>query len=439
MKSCKVAFTSTPTSRTHHWELGKRPPRDRCLSRDPDPFKPLPRHGLRVPAQRRHGRALLQPDGHLNFLVQNNFGASLGGPSSTPERPSSSSTTKAATTEHEVDIGAHLLIDLATLRTLAGQPAFPAIVNTFSLYLRASQWKEAIDELNAHQRARDARASHDALWANVSRLIGQNKIRYVPIPATGDAPAASEGNEDVMLQLDAVALAHGLGKPLLADDRVLQVLMFQGDSGSTCRAFDTSKVLLAMAKAGVLTRSEAAGDIHRLIKWRYRFIVPSSDILLHTALECIDNLPGDALIDIAAYLHDCLRDPGLHYGPEPFEPPLPMAARLVTAWSEMIASLLARIWSDAQFSDEIAARLTQWIGEELVPSCPTGMSNHPMGLNIVQAEIQSLLGMAEVQCAAVPDARRANLCLRILADTFGMDEDMFLTTTVEAIHVIART
>ena len=76
-----------------------------------------------------------------------------------------------------------------------------------------------------------------------------------------------------------------------------------------------------MQKSGEYGASSAARDLRQLINWRYRFLVPSADILFAWAEESAENLPGPGLLDAAFYLHDSLRDPGLHCSPEQSEPP----------------------------------------------------------------------------------------------------------------------
>jgi len=57
------------------------------------------------------------------------------------------------------------------------------------------------------------------------------------------------------------------------------------------------------------------------------------------------NPPGEALQDIAEYLHDCMRDTGLFGGPEKTEHGESMAMRLYLSWLSVISKFLISIWT----------------------------------------------------------------------------------------------
>lgn len=335
-----------------------------------------------------------------------------------------------------LEIGAALLMDLPTLRTLVGQRIFEAVVDTFAVHLKAGQWDELVRELDAYNSAASAKDSHFALWDSVERLMRTGTVRFEPVRMDTDRNLGADEEDSGGVYLDSWALARSLAKPLLADDRVLQVLMYQEDTGSVSRACDSSKALVAMLMAGVLTCKDTAEEIRRLMQWRYRFLVPPAEILFELALGAADSPPGDALLDVAFYLHDCLRDPGLHCGLEQSEPPLPMAVKLAAEWGNAITAFLPMVWRDSRFSEDAASRLTRWVGEELLPSCPRGLASQPMGYNLARAERLAMMAGFMVHFAVVPDRRRANLALRILAETSGMDQDSFLAATAEAINAI---
>lgn len=336
-----------------------------------------------------------------------------------------------------LELGARLLVDLATLRTLANGAAFEPILQTYAVHLSSAQRDELAAELSAHERSRTAREVHDALWRDIAALAQDGKVSWVPVPSGSDSTDDRTDELEPPTHLDALTLADRTGCALLVDDRVLQVAILQRDT-SNSRAFGTDRVLEAMVDQGTLAVMDAAKDLRCLMNWRYRFLVPSSRILFTWAEQNLDNPPGDALLDAAVYLHDCLRDPGLHCGLEQTDPPMPMAARFVTAWIDSILSCLADIWKHSQFSDTAAVALTRWIGEELVPSCPRGLTFHQLGINLAQVEHESFLSMAFVKFAPIQSRDRANQGLRTLAASLGMAESEFFEIAAEAIDVVSR-
>jgi Tfp pilus assembly protein PilF len=331
-------------------------------------------------------------------------------------------------------LGQKVLIDLMTLRTLANQTVLEPILESFVVGIRNSQYQRIIAELQAHDTARAAKSAHDDLWHTVADLATRGKIRWQGIPADQQFNDESHEGETHPVYLDAVLLAKHLKLPLLVDDRVLQVLVYQENSSSRSQAFGSDCLLRALATRRVGNSAALASDFRRLMTWRYRFLVPSPDLLFSWAEESVDNLPGPALLDAAAYVHDCLRDRGLHCGLEQSDPPMSLAAKFVVTWLNSIAVFLARVWKDNRFSDEKCSALTRWVGEELVPSCPRGLWLHQAGHALCQAERSSVFGMAMVQFTGVENPTRANQGLRVLAEALGIQEDQYLTVVAAALH-----
>lgn len=333
-------------------------------------------------------------------------------------------------THPALHVGEAVVIDLMTLRTLSNQSVFESVLECFNVHLRASQRDALVSELNAHERARAVRDAHHSLWNEIAKLEATGHIEWhsvAPDPDGGDE------NSPPSVYLHSAQLAIQLKKPLLADDRVLQVLTYQRMPASPSQAFDSASLLSALYDSGACTLQELASNIHRLMKWRYRFILPSPELLTQWASESIANPPGSKLLDVAAYLHDCLSDPGLHCGSEQSDPPMPMAAKYVDSWLEVIARFLRRVWTDDKFSDDRCIQLTHWVGEELVPSCPRGLWYQPIGNNIAQVERKALFGMVLVHFVGVPNPDRANLGLRTFAEALGLRDEQYLPVAIDGI------
>jgi hypothetical protein len=329
------------------------------------------------------------------------------------------------------------LVDLATLRTLANQPIFEIVVEAFAMHLPSAQREELISELAAHAAASEARRAHEDLWKTIAGLVASGMARWERVLHSPQSDDDSDRDSPLSVHIDAFKLAQHLGKPLIVDDRVLQVAMYQDAPASTSCAFASPQVLLAMLDAGFCTTDDVASNFRRLMRWRYRFLVPPPALLLAWARESLGSLPGDGLLDVAVYLHNCLHDPGLYCGPEQSTPPMPMAMKLVTSWLDSIVRFLANVWADAAFSNAAAAGLTRWVGEELIPSCPRGLWLSPIGHSLAREGHAAALQMAVVQMTGVPDRHRANQGLRTLAEALGVDEDAFFKIAAEAIRAIA--
>ena len=113
---------------------------------------------------------------------------------------------------------------------------------------------------------------------------------------------------------------------------------------------------------------------------------------------------------------------------------MPMAVKYVIAWITAIVSFLAKVWSDARFSEEACAALTRWVGEEFIPSCPRGLWYHETGHNVARGERLSVFSIAMVQFSGITDLGRANRALRTLAESLGISDDQYLVATADTIR-----
>ncbi len=184
-----------------------------------------------------------------------------------------------------------------------------------------------------------------------------------------------DGDEksDFDLSVGATLLADRLNLPLLADDRFCQGQILNSRRHLRDQSFGSDALLAAMAAHGAITQDAFADAVLQLVRWRYRFLVVPAAVLYRLAAKYAENLPGVELRDVAAYVHDCMRDPGLFTGPEPTEPPRLVATSFYQAWVQEAAEFIALVWAEGQFPQEAATSLTDWIVSELLPSPPRNM------------------------------------------------------------------
>ncbi len=328
-------------------------------------------------------------------------------------------------------------IALSSLRSLANRKIFDSTLSAFDVCIAQEDVTEVARELNAYDVARGAKAAHDSLWSCVASLADRGEVSWQPL---GEEHLSKNDDlsdfEAASLYFDSLKVAKSRSLPLLVDDRVLQVLSLQEELDTVPVVFGTDALIEQMWRTRSFAVAKGASLFRTLMRWRYRFIIPSSEMMRAWAIESMPDLPGDALLDVSFYLHDCLRDPGLHCGLEQSDPPMPMAARLVTSWTEEIVGFLAAVWSDAAFSDSAATFLTKWAGEELLPSCPKGLWLSDIGGNVPTAVAQGAIQMAIVQFTCIEDVRRANAAIRALTKAIGKTDEDLLKIGVEAINAV---
>jgi tetratricopeptide (TPR) repeat protein len=191
--------------------------------------------------------------------------------------------------------------------------------------------------------------------------------------AEPDRPAGREDAEDLDPVLDAFLLADQRQLPLLIDDRCLQTMLLNARQGRAGAAFGTNHVLTALAEAQRLDVAEWATAWLQLARWRYRFHVPSPEVLLELAGRHADFPPGQELRDVCRYVHDCCADPGLFCGLEPTTPPTAIGLRYFQTVIQAIGRFLMRAWHDARFDDRAVTALTHWCASEFLPPPPRSM------------------------------------------------------------------
>jgi hypothetical protein len=105
-----------------------------------------------------------------------------------------------------------------------------------------------------------------------------------------------------------------------------------------------------------------------LMEWRYKFLMPTSEILLAIADQYPDVVPNIGLRTVARYVHACMRDAGLYMAPEPVTPPVSVGLRLYSRWVFELAQFAAAIWGTPKYTEQYAQQVTSWITREALPA-----------------------------------------------------------------------
>jgi hypothetical protein len=240
------------------------------------------------------------------------------------------------------------------------------VTGFYRVRVTAQAHREVIQRLNTIAYQEETRGWHTDLW---SRLRGDAHFKFVPHSVPEGLRDKDRETKDYLPFL-ACFIAQQTKMPLMADDRVCQVFTFNGMADVPNAAFGSDAAVLALTAGGRLDSDKAAAAIRQLMAWRYRFIVPPPEILKALADPYRANPPGEALREVAEYVHDCMRDTGLFGGRENTELGDSMGARSYLAWLRNIAGFLVLVWADEGFAPESATRLTEWSCRELLPSCP---------------------------------------------------------------------
>lgn len=134
---------------------------------------------------------------------------------------------------------------------------------------------------------------------------------------------------------------------------------------------------------------EALSHFRKLMRWRYRFHVLDSEVLLFAIKNYRTSISvvGKPLEEIARYVQGCMQDRSLHGGNSETDPPRSIAFELYTKWMRVAAGLAVAVMQDLDFADEEVSEIVSWIVDYLAPNVPlTALLNNRFQWPRVRAE-----------------------------------------------------
>jgi tetratricopeptide (TPR) repeat protein len=315
--------------------------------------------------------------------------------------------------------GEALVMQLMTLQILTAFSQLAVLLQTFQVAITAADRVELDAELRAFKTQDEVWQWHNDLWK-----IVRSDAHFVQSVTT--VPPDLKSQFDVVpVPLASALLAHETGACLLADDRIYQAVVLNERPNDASAAFGSDKVLLALYADHAITVDQLADGFLQLLSWRYRFIITPPDVLRTLANRFCQHPPGEGLRQIARYIHDCMRDPGLLGGKEPTDPPMSIAERLFMQWTASVAEFLVDVWSDPGWSEDRLRDLTEWAVKEMFPSAPPS-TQLPGGRTIADIWMRLVLSRVLIRSCELEDAARANKAVRAVADALGVSEREYL-------------
>jgi nucleoside phosphorylase/tetratricopeptide (TPR) repeat protein len=326
-----------------------------------------------------------------------------------------------------------VVVALATMETIAHAGVLDAVTGFYRILITAVDRREVFQKLAAIAHQEETRQWHMDLW---KRLRNDSRFKFVPHTVPKGVQAKDSEAKDYLPFL-ASFVAQKSKIPLLADDRVCQVLTLNEAADLPCAAFGSDTLILRLMIDGKVTTERAAEASRLLMSWRYRFLVPPPEILKALADMHRGNLPGQALQEVADYVHECMRDPGLFGGPEKTELGDSMAMRSFLTWVSTIAKFLILIWADEGFSPEVATRLTTWACRELLPSVPRVVEGR-MKINTGNITPRLLITHALINASNHFNEPRMADSLKAIKEGLLLDDDAYKRIVTEALNDIVR-
>jgi tetratricopeptide (TPR) repeat protein len=327
-------------------------------------------------------------------------------------------------------------IHSSSLESLELHGMLPSVVSSFRVHVTEQDRARLISEIEGWTQHQLLFDWHASLWDHVTA-----DPRFVPVGHSvppsfandSDKPGEQQDDQRSWTALASAFIAADQRIPLMADDRVLHVLA-HNDQPTHGAAFSTDSLVARLLQEDVITTERAATVYLKLIGWRYRFLIVPAKVMVHLAKQSLNSPPGFALQQLARYVQDSMRDPGLLGGPEPTEPPLSMAHKLFLEWANEVTSFVFELWDDEAVAAESARTLTRWAMTECMPGLPQSLG--PTARLMADQLARHILRIAFVHAASRKNSERVNLGLRAIAETLRVTDTEYLDELVEVVNAL---
>jgi tetratricopeptide (TPR) repeat protein len=328
-----------------------------------------------------------------------------------------------------LSLGDRVLCQLRTLETLAAAGLLDPVLEGFAMHITPEE-RAGLKRCEAAYRFQEQVATwHTDLWRQLADQTRFMRVA-VDIPRQWQEEAREPPRRAPALEAAFVAVQYGV--PLLTDDRCCQMLVLNQEGATPSSAFGTDQLLSGLLKEGLLTVEEATQAFLQVMRWRYRFLFPPVPVLVECAHSYRKHPPGRQLQEVARYVHDSMRDPGLFNGPERTDPPVAMAVRLAEAWAALAGEFVVGVWADERFTEESARKLTRWAVEDLLPSSPRTLPLYLQRMLAMLAPTSALSG-ALTQSLFHEPSPRTRQGFQALRESLGMSEERYRRAVTEVI------
>ncbi len=328
----------------------------------------------------------------------------------------------------ELTSGTAILVDLSALKSCAQSGVLDSVLRGFDVHITRDDRAEVAQGIRVIETQKDVFAWHTSLSEALHDETCFERATY-------SVPAGPKGLErlDEGISFCASLVAKEQGLPLLADDRVWQTVASNERPDMLDAGFGSDVLILALLDEGMIDLERAATSFLQLMRWRYRFVVPTPGILRSLALRHHSHPPGESLLDVATYVHECMRDPGLFSAIEPTDPPSSMALRLFHVWTTAISEFLVDVW--LQDDAELASALTEWATAEFYPSIPKSIG--VKGFVAMGTAVGTMaLSSAVMHTVSSTDSKLCAKALGCIAEGLGLSQEEYFKIITGVLNVL---
>lgn len=335
-------------------------------------------------------------------------------------------------THPPIAVGASVQCSLLTLLTLTDATYLAPVTESFRISLTPEDHNALLRDMRTFDLQASTRDWYATLW---DTLLSDDRYHQAPWPPVNHVNNGSEQTMQEDLALMAAFLALQKKVPLLADDRVCQAMVLNTPPKRPYQAFGTDRLLAALRDHGLINLERVADDYLKLIQWRYKFVLPTAELLKVYSDRYLNHPPGADLRSVARYVHDCMRDCGLLAGFEATHPPTTIASRLFLEWTNVISEFIMLCWADSRYDTGNAQLITDWATAEFLPSPPKTLNYRAQAL-LSALLSKTALGQAMIKSCTMQNDRAYN-GLTSIARGLGLDKEAYLRIVMETIDAIS--
>jgi len=154
----------------------------------------------------------------------------------------------------------------------------------------------------------------------------------------------------------------------------------------------------------------------QLCQWRYRFLLPTEEILYYFVKENQHHLPGNDLNEIIKYFHDSINDKGLFFGVEPTDPPISIGFKLWLETLKIWINLLCKIWESIEdFDKSKIIEFTKQVITQITPPLPDVLQEEAIN-NILYIEDKIIISQIFQKALTSNNPQKLNPLLNQIFD-----------------------
>ena len=325
-----------------------------------------------------------------------------------------------------------LFFTAEAVRSLDSAGVLDPLVESMNVVLLQAGVDSLRGDLFASEHQASQLRENRAFWQTIRDL---DEIEFAEVELMDNDKCDQAIHNAFELALSAMKLASDRKLPLMVDDRTLLSAASNSAKGAVESAFASFDAIERLRRDRKIEQEEALSHFRKLMRWRYRFHVLDSEVLLFAIKNYRTSISvvGKPLEEIARYVQVCMQDRSLHGGNSETDPPRSIAFELYTKWMRVAAGLSVAVMQDLDFADEEVSEIVSWIVDYLVPNVPL---TAPAEQQVSMAENAGRLFLTHALCrlSSEPKDDRSRFLISVVRERFNFSDLDFHQTVSDVVE-----